>query len=117
MTFQRLELGKSGESMACHFLVEKGMKILGTNVRMKVGEIDILAEDGDAIVIVEVKTKNDYNYGTAEEKIDKHKVQKLKLLARELSIQYPDSNLRIDVVAINNFAIKPEINYIFNAIN
>ncbi len=116
MTFKSKELGKDGESMACHFLLEKGMKIVGTNVRLRVGEIDILAEDGETLVIVEVKTKNDYNYGTAEEKIDKHKIHKLKLLARELSIEYPDRCLRIDVVAINNFAIKPEINYIFNAV-
>lgn len=117
MTRQRKDLGKSGELMACHFLIERGMKILGTNVRIRVGEIDILAEDRDTIVIVEVKTKNNLDCGLAEEKVDSHKQRKLKLLANELSIEYPDRVLRIDVVAINNFATKPEINYIFNAVS
>lgn len=116
MSDSRKELGKNGESLACHFLIERGMKIVGTNVRMRVGEIDILAEDGDALVIVEVKTKMNNNYGIAEEKVDRAKQKKLKMLARELSGLHPDRVLRIDVVAINNFIDRPEINYIFNAV-
>ncbi|MDO8513755.1 MAG: YraN family protein [bacterium] len=116
MTFQRKETGKSGESMACHFLAQKGMKILETNVRMTVGEIDILAQDADTIVIVEVKTRASGGYGIAEEKVDLAKQKKLRLLARELSKQYPDSQLRIDVVAINDFGGLPRINYIYSAV-
>lgn len=116
MTFARKRIGESGESLACHFLVQKGMKIVGTNVRMKLGEIDILAMDGNVLVGVEVKTKTSDDFGIAEEMVGTRKSQKLRQLMRELSVEYPDKQLRIDVVAINNFGQNPEINYIENAV-
>lgn len=116
MTFIRKNIGKSGESMACHFLETLGMEILDVNVRMITGEIDILAKDGATLVIVEVKTKTSDECGIAEEKVDRKKQKKLRLLARELSIEHSDKILRIDVIAINNFGNQPTINYIKNAV-
>lgn len=116
MSFEGLEIGKSGEQIACRFLKSQGMKILGTNVRMSVGEIDILASDKDTIVIVEVKTRTDKVLGNAEEKVDLKKQKKLRMIAKELSIQYPDSNLRIDVIALNNFNKSQDLSYIKNAV-
>ena len=116
MTFARKRIGESGESLAGHFLESRGMKILARNVRMRVGEIDILAEDGKTLVIVEVKTKSNSQTSTAEDKVDKAKQRKLRQLANELAGEYPDRLLRIDVVAINNFNSVPEINYIYNAV-
>ncbi len=108
--------GQSGEQLACRFLRELGMEILDTNVRMKLGEIDILAKDRDCIVIVEVKTKNSFRFGRAEEMVDKKKKTKLLTLAKELSIKYCDHDIRIDVVAVNDFFLKCEIEYYKNAV-
>ena len=51
------ELGKLGEELATQFLTEKGYEILEKNWRNKHKEIDIVAKDGNELVIVEVKTR------------------------------------------------------------
>lgn len=116
MSFQRKQLGTSGEDLATEFLVDKGYKILDRNLRLKVGEIDILAQDKDTIVIVEVKTKRYVNQGRPEEQVDYFKQRKLCLLARAISQQYPDQPIRIDVIAIDETDFEPKINHIINAV-
>ena len=50
-------LGISGEKLACEALTRKGYAILATRYRTRVGEIDIVARDGETLVFVEVKTR------------------------------------------------------------
>ena len=59
--------GKAGEDAVCGLLEEKGSEIIARNYRIKGGEIDIIALDGEFIVFVEVKTRkfNAFNDGTA----------------------------------------------------
>lgn len=116
MTKERQSVGRNGELMARYFLEKKGFKIVEMNLRLKTGEIDILAQDHDILVIVEVKTKSNDRFGLAQEEVDFAKQKKLKLLAGELSIQFPDRQLRIDVVAINFKENKPVLEYIQNAV-
>jgi len=51
------EFGKQGEELAAQFLMEKGYEILERNWRNRHKEIDIIAKDGEELVIVEVKTR------------------------------------------------------------
>ncbi|MGW2341047.1 YraN family protein [Streptomyces sp. NPDC001661] len=52
-------LGKYGEDLAARRLTETGMTVLARNWRAgRSGEIDIVARDGDAIVVCEVKTRS-----------------------------------------------------------
>ena len=51
------ELGKKGEEIAAQYLSEKGYEILERNWRNRHKEIDIIAKDGNELVIVEVKTR------------------------------------------------------------
>ena len=53
-----INLGKSGEEMAVKYLEGKGLKILDRNWRFGREEIDIIARDGNFVVIVEVKTRS-----------------------------------------------------------
>ena len=54
---QKAELGKSGEDLACRYLVDKGYKILERNFRKPWGELDIIAKSPEKILVfVEVKT-------------------------------------------------------------
>ena len=59
---QHNELGRQGEEIAVKYLLEQGYKILERNWRNQHKEIDIIAMDGEELVIVEVKTrmKDDY---------------------------------------------------------
>lgn len=115
MTFFRKQLGQSGEDFAVRFLKKKGYKILGRNLRFKFGEIDILAEDGEDVVLVEVKTKTTEEFGEPFEEIDYFKKQKLWQLARFLNQKYPGKNIRIDVIGIKS-ETRPEVEYIKNAL-
>ncbi len=49
--------GKKNETIAAKYLIKCGYKILVKNYRTKMGEIDLIAKDGDVIVFVEVKSR------------------------------------------------------------
>ncbi len=67
------ELGKKGEELAEKFLRDKGYDIIAKNWRYDKDEIDIIARDGDEIVIVEVKTRSTDFYGFPEDAVDSQK--------------------------------------------
>jgi putative endonuclease len=116
MSFYRKQLGQSGEDLAAKYLEKRGFKIIERNFRLKLGEIDILARNGDFIVLVEVKTKTNFNQGSPEEKVDYFKQRKLRLLARAIEQMYPKNNIRIDVVAVDMSNDRPRINHIVSAV-
>ncbi|GHO91387.1 UPF0102 protein [Reticulibacter mediterranei] len=98
----RQGLGQTGERLAAERLVQCGYRILERNVRSRYGEIDIVAEEGDDLVFVEVKTRRGVAYGLPEEAVTVRKQQKLI----ELALYYLDAHAcserswRIDVVAV-----------------
>lgn len=116
MILERKALGKSGEDLAAEFLKTQNYQIIARNSRNKFGEIDIIAKDGDFVVLVEVKTKQYISQGRPEEQVDWFKQRKLRLLARALSKDYPENSIRIDVVAIDLTLPEPKINHIVNAV-
>lgn len=59
--------GKFGEDYTADYLINKGMKIIARNFRRKGGELDIVALDGDELVVVEVKTRK---FGSLTEGIE-----------------------------------------------
>ncbi|HAP88620.1 MAG TPA: hypothetical protein DEQ49_07835, partial [Arthrobacter bacterium] len=56
-------LGRRGEELAAGYLESLGMLVVERNWRCTEGEIDIVALDGDALVIAEVKTRRSLDYG------------------------------------------------------
>ena len=72
-----------GEKGARDFLEKKGYKILETNFATKVGEIDIIAADGDVLVFVEVKSRRNTDYGEPIEAVTPQKVKKIVLVAKQ----------------------------------
>ena len=64
------ETGSYYERMAGVYLTEKGYEILEYNYRCKLGEIDIIARDGDYLVFCEVKYRADDRKGTPAEAVD-----------------------------------------------
>ena len=69
--------GDIGEDAAAKFLVKKGFKIVERNFKSKLGEIDIVALDGDTLVFVEVKNRTTAKFGLPREAVDFNKQQKL----------------------------------------
>lgn len=52
------DLGKAGETAAAHYLLDQGYTILERNWRFQKDEIDIIAQKGNLLAIVEVKTRS-----------------------------------------------------------
>ncbi len=78
---QRLLLGKKAEEIAAAWLEAKGMHILERNYRCPLGEIDIIGEMGEVLVIVEVRSRSSAIRGTPAESVGCRKQQKLRRLA------------------------------------
>ena len=103
MTYARNQaLGAYGERIAADHLRSLGMVILARNWTCQHGEIDIVARDGDTLVVCEVKTRTSTTHGTALEAVSDRKVTILRRsLAHWLDVHgvSPDG-VRIDVVTV-----------------
>lgn len=95
-------VGQYGEDLAARYLTSNGFSVLERNWRCELGEIDIVAREGETLVICEVKTRRGLNYGTPLEAITYKKLTTLRRLAgRWLQThQVRPAAIRIDVVAI-----------------
>jgi putative endonuclease len=95
-------LGKYGEDLAARHLVGAGFTIVVRNWRCAAGEIDIVARDGDALVIVEVKTRTSSAFGSPAEAITEHKADKLRELALMWLREHPEGGrgVRFDVIGV-----------------
>jgi len=95
------DLGRLGEKLAKDFLVANGYQILEQNWVCGHKEIDIIAKDGNELVIVEVKTRRVTYLVDPEETVDKYKQQFL-IWAADSYVQRNnlDVDVRFDIVAI-----------------
>lgn len=116
MTYARKLLGDEAEDLARQLLEQKKHKILGQKVKTKIGEIDLLTQDGDHLVIVEVKGKSSDSFGTAKDMIDYKKKRKLIALAGQVQQRFKDFEVRIDAVAVDWGSTPPKVEYIKNAV-
>jgi putative endonuclease len=98
----RRDLGAFGERLAATHLEAKGYRIRHRNFRCPEGEIDIVAEDGDCLVFVEVRTRRGDALGTPAESITEAKERRLVAVARAYLQEYESlpANQRIDVVGV-----------------
>ncbi len=117
MSDSRKKLGQAGEQLAASFLKKKGYTIVQRNFRCRAGELDIIAEDGDYLVIVEVKTRSSGSYGSPVEAVDLRKQRQICRTARHYLHQYAiaDRNIRFDVVAVIATDEIPVIEHIADA--
>lgn len=113
----RQQKGKSGENLAAEFLKERGMTILGQNVRCSLGEIDLVVLDGSTIVFVEVKSRFTKAYGLPQESVTWSKQKRLTRLAQWYLKQHnlEQKAARFDVIAVTWIAGKPSLKWIPNA--
>lgn len=95
-------LGKTGEELAERWLIDRGMVILDRNWRCSIGEVDLVAREGDDLVIVEVKTRTSTAFGHPAEAVTHSKLARLRRLAGAWIEQHDvhAAGLRIDVVAV-----------------
>lgn len=102
MPSARRRLGDLGERIALAHLRAHGYAILAQNWRIAIGEIDLVAREGDQVVFVEVRTRRGAA-PTPEESVSPAKQQRLIALAYSYLAEHslPDSTpWRIDVIAV-----------------
>ena len=117
MTRERLELGKWGENLAVKKIKGLGYKEIVRNYRCPLGEVDLIAREGDTLVFIEIKTRKDKSIGYAKEAVDARKRRQLSkvALAYMKSMECCDVKARFDVIAINLDRDKPQVEVIKNA--
>lgn len=94
-------LAQRGEDLAAKYLRRNGLKVLLRNFRCGVGEIDIVARDGDMLVFVEVKTRAE-DLVTPESQVNLRKQHQITKAATVYLSRYGTQRppARFDVVAI-----------------
>jgi len=111
----RRDTGREGEDDAVDYLTKKGYRILRRNYRFGRGEIDIIAEDGDTLVFVEVKSRIG-GIGLPEEAVTERKRRQLATVAEGYLMKHDigEKDCRFDVVAIFRKGGQTEIRHLSN---
>ena len=95
-------LGRNGEELAARYLTSQGLEVIERNWRCELGEIDIVARDGDTLVFCEVKARSGVGFGSPFEAITPVKAARLRRLAVRWLADHahhtPD--LRIDAIGV-----------------
>jgi putative endonuclease len=113
-----MKLGTRGERVGAKFLKRLGYRILETNYTCALGEVDIIALDGDMIVFVEVKTRQSDQAADPENAVNFHKRKQITRTARWYLSTHNLQNVpaRFDILAILIPATgKPTIEHFIDA--
>ncbi|GAB3275784.1 YraN family protein [Parasphingorhabdus pacifica] len=95
-------LGRAGERLAAACLEQHGLTVLTRNWRCSLGELDIIATDGDQAVFCEVKTRSGVDYGTPLEAVGPEKIGRIRNLAKAWLVEQSlvGCPVRFDVVSV-----------------
>lgn len=100
----RLRIGQRAEKQAERHLRQHGLRTLLRNWRCRSGEIDLVCEEQDMLVVVEVRARSREDYGHAVDTVDQRKQAKLIRTAQAMLQAHPqwqERPLRFDVVGIS----------------
>lgn len=98
-----LEIGRAAESAAARFLERNGYRLLQHNFRARGGELDVVAMDGTALAIVEVRYRASDRFGGGAASITARKRSRIVRAARALLATQPTLArlpARFDVVEV-----------------
>lgn len=116
MTPDTKVLGNEGESIVAAKMQKNGFTILARNFRTAIGEIDIIAQRGNTLAFVEVKTRQHMHFDVSEV-ITPTKQRKMVMVAKAFLSRYtnPEIVCRFDVAIIEHQQGSTSITYIPNA--
>ncbi|MDN5864774.1 MAG: YraN family protein [Gammaproteobacteria bacterium] len=92
------------ENLAAKWLATQGLELIERNVRYRCGEIDLVMDDGEALVFVEVRYRARADFGGAAASVTAAKQARMLRAIRAYVAAHPGSerrNLRADVVAVS----------------
>lgn len=95
------ELGQWGEMVAEDYLERKGYRIVERDWKSGHRDIDIIAQDGDELVFVEVKTRQTADFGNPWEAVDHRKIRNIKAAINHyINFRHLNMRVRFDIVSI-----------------
>lgn len=117
MLNRQQHFGQRSERLAAEYLKRRGYRILETNYRTTLGEVDIIASDQGTIVFVEVKARSSRRFGSPKEAVTLAKQRKISMAALDYLKRsgQPGARARFDVVAIDTVSGQPDIEIVKNA--
>jgi len=117
MTKERLDLGREGEALALRRLQGLGYKCIVRNYRCALGEVDLVARDGDTLVFVEIKTRKGGGLGYAKQAVTERKKRQISKVALAYMKENDccDARARFDVVAVRTGGGQEEIEVVKDA--
>ena len=100
-TDKRHDFGRHCEFMARTYLEQQGYLILETNWRSGHKEIDIIAKDGEMLVIVEVKARKNEDLANAEDAVNNQKMRNLvRATHNYILMKGLDCDTRFDIITL-----------------
>ena len=95
------ELGKKGEQLAVDFLIENNYEIIERNYRFDKAEVDIIAQKGNILAIIEVKTRSTIDFGNPQDFVKPKQIQRLvKAVDEYVTTNNLNVEVRFDIIAI-----------------
>ena len=96
------ELGRRGEDLAADYLAGTGLVVLSRNWRCREGEVDLIATDGQLLVVCEVKTRSGTGYGEPSEGVTPAKAARIRRVTAAWLRAYRVGwcEIRFDVLAV-----------------
>jgi len=112
----RIGKGQTGEDLAVCYLENQGYTIVERNYRKRIGEIDIIARDGECLVFIEVKTRSNRRFGSPFDAVDFRKQQQISRVALAFMTQhrFGEVPVRFDVIGVH-LEESPRVELIKNA--
>mgnify|MGYP000514931634 FL=1 len=88
------KIGSRYEEAAAAFLQKQGFRILGKNIPLQTGEIDLVCREGKELVFTEVKYRSDASCGSPFEAVDFRKQEKIRRTALFYLCRYAIRKIR-----------------------
>jgi putative endonuclease len=105
----RRQTGTLAENSACAFLESQGLQVIARNFLRRVGELDVVARDGDLLVVAEVRTRASEQFGGAAASIGRGKQRRIAATAALFLQRRPDlrhCRVRFDVLIVRDGAFE-----------
>jgi putative endonuclease len=99
----RRQTGTLAENSAAAFLEQQGFEIVARNFLRRVGELDVVARNGDLLVVAEVRTRADDRFGGAAASVTPSKQRRIVMTAALFLDHRPElrrCRVRFDVIVV-----------------
>ena len=116
----RQQFGRAAEEVAARHLQRRGWRVLGRNVRIGRGELDLIARRGDVLAFVEVKARRSDVCGSPEDAVSPRKrrqvarLAELWLAARPWALERV-ADVRFDIVAVDATTVPATVRHLAGA--